>query len=99
LVKYATTDITGIIAGLPPPPVVIVPSSSASTAHTSFDPVPSSLSFTTHSSAKVHKVHDSSSTSDGGNSKVKVRKVRDSSKSSVIPNVVIPSSKSFVQIF
>jgi hypothetical protein len=82
LVKYATTDITGIITGLLPPPVVIVPSSSASTAHTSFDPVPSSLSFTTHSSAKVHKVHDSSSTSDGGNSKVKVRKVRDSSSSS-----------------
>ena len=80
LVKYATTDITGIVAGLPPP-VVIVPSSSASTAYTSYDPVPSTSSYTTHSSAKVHKVHDSSSSSDGG-AKVTVRKVRDSSSSS-----------------
>jgi hypothetical protein len=82
LVKYASTDITGIVAGLPPPPIVIVPSSSASTAYTSYDPVPSTSSYTTHSSAKVHKVHDSSSSSSDGGTKVKVRKVRDSSSSS-----------------
>ena len=79
LVKYATIGITGIVAGSPPPVVIV--SSSANTAHTSFDPVPS-ISHNTHSSTKIHKVHESSSSSTSDVApKVKVHKVRDSSSS------------------
>jgi hypothetical protein len=78
LVKYATIGITGIVAGSPP---VVIVSSSANTAHTSFDPVPS-ISYNTHSSTKIHKVHESSSSTSDVAPKVKVHKVRDSSSSS-----------------
>jgi len=90
LVKYATIGITGIVAGSPPPVVIV--SSSANTAHTSFDPVPS-ISYNTHSSTKIHKVHESSSSTSDVAPKVKVHKVRDSSSSSSSTSDVAPKVK------